>query len=198
MAIKRFQTRICNKTDSVENLSPSSDALVPLRGEIVIGTNGASNTTNAPFKMKIGDGMHTWTELPLMSPYSFTGTTLAATNPTGQANQVINVPVPQDTRLYGYYRFSDDTDDTSFTIHVTGSDILRTDHYILLDNSNSMYDRLFNGIQIDGVAAGRTFIQKEWVSAYDITEVKISLYEAGGNLYATVTTVSGITNGGNT
>lgn len=197
MAVKRFNTRIINKTDSISNLTPQSGAIVPLKGEIVIGTTGSSNTSSQPYKVKVGDGTHTWSQLPLLSPHTLTGSALTANNPAGADNETINVSIPADTRLYGRYVFSDSSDDTEFTVAVTGSNILRTDHYILLDNSGSSYDRLFNGITVQGIDSANISLQREWVSAYDVTELKISVYEINGTAYATVTSKSGITNGGN-
>ena len=196
MPVKTFNTRIKNKMDSVSNLTPQSGALVPLAGEIVIGyPSTASNTNSAPFIMKIGDGTHNWGALPAIGPNTFYGTTPSASNPAGADNEVLTVAVPSDKKVYARYVFSNE-DDTTFTVALTGGNYMESEHYILLDNSATGYDRLFNGITIAGVDDANIHIQREYVSAYDITELKISIYSISGTLHATVTSKAGITNGG--
>jgi hypothetical protein len=202
MAIKRFLTRICNKTDSIAAYMPSRNALVPLKGEIVIGyktVNGnavLSNTSSCPYIMKVGDGTHNWSELPAIGPCLFNGAAALTTNPAGDDNQVINVAIPTDTKTYSRYEFSDNSDDTSFTLAVTGYPYMLTEHCILFDNSQCAYDRWFAGISIQGINDSNIHAQRDWVSAYDITEVKISFYMIDGVMHATVTCTAGIANGG--
>lgn len=198
MAVKRFQTRICSKSDSVANLTPNSGALVPLKGEIVLGwsDSNANNTQYAPYVMKVGDGTHTWSELPAVGPCVFSGAAALTTNPSGDGNQIINVSIPADTKTYSKYVFTDNIDDTMFTIQVSGGPYMLTEHYVLFDNSGCAYDRYFNGIHIYGIDDSNIRVQKDWVSAYDIVELKISVYAISGTLYATVTCTPGIVNGG--
>lgn len=196
MSAKRFSTRICNKTDSVINLTPASNPLVPLKGEIVIGTNGNLNEKTNPFIIKVGDGTSSWASLPQLGPSTFAGSAAVSTNPAGEGNQVLTVAIPADKRTYSRYSFNDSTDDTSFTVAVTGGSYMLAEHFLLLDNSACSYDRLFDGITIQGVDNANICIQKEWVSAYDIMEIKIAFYQIGNTLYATVTSKAGFTNGG--
>lgn len=202
MSIKRFQTRICNKIDTISALTPQSGALVPLAGEIVIGKQSANsqNTDSLPYIMKIGDGTRSWENLPAIGPMTFYGLAPTSSNPAGAGNQVISVSIPKDRKIYSVYHFADggnDPDDTQFTLAVTGGDYMLTEHYIMLDNSNSVYDRLFDGITIAGINSANIYCQKEWVSAYDLLEVKIAIYKINDTLCATVTAKTGFTNGGN-
>ena len=197
MSVKTFNTRILQKTDTISALTPSSGAIVPLRGEIVIGTETQQNLNTSPFVMKVGDGVNSWAGLPPIGPYTFTGYAAATSNPDRDGNQVIQITIPQDKRTYSKYSFSDlSPDDTEFTVAVIGGNYALTEHYLLLDNSTSDKERLFNGITISGVDDTRIFVQKEWVPAHDIMEMKISFFVIDGNIHATVTTKSGIVSGG--
>ena len=197
MSVKTFNTRILQKTDTISALTPSSGAIVPLRGEIVIGTETQQNLNTSPFVMKVGDGVNSWAGLPPIGPYTFTGYAAATSNPDRDGNQVIQITIPQDKRTYSKYSFSDlSPDDTEFTVAVIGGNYALTEHYLLLDNSTSDKERLFNGITISGVDETRIFVQKEWVPAHDIMEMKISFFVIDGNIHATVTTKSGIVSGG--
>lgn len=198
MAVKRFQTRICNKTDSVASLTPSSGALVPLKGEVVFGqsSSSSSNSQSDPYIMKVGDGTHTWSELPAIGPCLFTGSAAVSTNPSGDGNQIITVDIPADKKTYSKYVFADDADDTLFTVQVSGGPYMHTEHYLLFDNSQTAYDRYFNGIHIYGIDDSNIRVQKDWITAYDIVEIKISIYAISGTTYATVTCTPGIVNAG--
>lgn len=196
MSVKKFNTRIIQKNDTVGNLTPNSGALIPLLGEIVVGKENTANTADSPYIMKVGDGTHTWAQLPVVGPTTFYGVAPSNNNPSGAANQVITVAIPKDRKVYSYYKFVDG-DDTQFTLNITGGDYLLTEHYILLDNSSTEYDRLFDGITIAGINSSNVFCQREWLSAGDILEVKISIYKISSTMYATVTAKTGFTNGGN-
>lgn len=198
MAVKRFETRICNKTDSVASLTPASGAIVPLKGEIVFGhsSSSSSNSQSDPYIMKVGDGTHTWAELPAIGPCVFNGSAAISTNPSGDGNQVITVNIPADKKTYSKYVFAEDIDDTLFTVQVSGGPYMHTEHYLLFDNSQTAYDRYFNGIHIYGIDDNNIRVQKDWVSAYDIVEIKISIYSINGTTYATVTCTPGIVNAG--
>ena len=198
MPVKRFQTRICNKIDTIAALSTQSGALVPLRGEVVFGcsSSSSSNTQTDPYIMKVGDGTHTWSELPAIGSCTFTGSDAVSTNPPGSDNQVITVNIPSDKKIYSRYVFATGVDDLVFTVQVNGGHYIHTEHYLLLDNSQTAYDRYFNDIHISGISDANISVQKDWISAYDIVELKISIYAINGTAYATVTCTPGIVNGG--
>lgn len=196
MSTKTFKTRIKNKIDT----DSANQNFLPLKGEIVIGitsSDGASNTAASPFVMKIGDGQRHWKDLPSIGPSSFK---TAATNAAGvgdtDGDQVITVSLPSDRRGYASYSFGR-SEDFTFSVNIVreSSDYMHADHYLLLDNSEGVYDKKLAGVTVDGVA--KVYVQDTSVMIGETAEMKISIWKnAAGDSCATVTVASGIIHGG--
>lgn len=203
MPVKTFNTRIKNKMDSIANLTPQSGAMVPLAGEIVIGyPSTASNTNAAPFMLKVGDGTTQWSNLPPICTPMIVGTesfTSSRTQTSGVYTEKLTVKFSADSKNYARYKFNDSNADdnaSKLVIAVTGGNYVRTEHYVLLDNSDSAIEKLFSGITIDGISNSNLLVQEEYLSAGDTMELKISFYDIGGTKYAFITSKPSAANGG--
>lgn len=195
MSTKTFKTRIKNKIDT----DSANQNFLPLKGEIVIGitSSDGENLAASPFVMKIGDGQNVWKNLPSIGPSSFK---TAATSPSGvggtDGDQVITVTLPSDRRGYASYSFGS-SEDFTFSVNIVreSSDYMHADHYLLLDNSDGVYDRKLARVTVDGVA--KVYVQDTSVMIGETAEMKISIWKnAAGDSCATVTVASGIIHGG--
>lgn len=196
MPIKTFNTRIKNKVDSVDNYTPDSGALIPLKGEILIGYESNNRNTNTdPYMMKVGDGTNNWDSLPCIGPNTFHYSS-SSSSISGDTNS-ITVNIPSDKKVYSTYVFDSSDDTSSLEITFRGGDYMLTEHYLLLVNSSNNMNHYIDRVTIEGIDASNIYLQKDYVSAYDILEMKIAIYPLSDSTYgATVTTKAGIVNGG--
>lgn len=196
MSTKTFKTRIKNKIDT----DSANQNFLPLKGEIVIGitSSDGKNLAVSPFVMKIGDGQNVWKDLPSIGPSSFktAATSAVGTDRGTDGDQVITVTLPSDRRGYASYSFGS-SEDFTFSVNIVreSSDYMHADHYLLLDNSEGVYDRKLARVTVDGVA--KVYVQDTSVMIGEIAEMKISIWKnADGDSCATVTVASGIIHGG--
>jgi hypothetical protein len=64
MANNMWNTRLIIRNDSVSNWEAVKDTVVLLKGEMAIEFNPDATSDGRKIKLKIGDGVHTWAELP--------------------------------------------------------------------------------------------------------------------------------------
>jgi len=192
MSVKRFNTRVQNKIDSTGTWK--SSATVPLKGEIVIGTSGQSNTNDTPYVLKIGDGSSLYSSLPSIGPNIFQGQTAVFLDDT------LTFKVGADMRTYALYAFPSNNV-TDFTLKVECStDPMLTEHYLLIDNTAGTNDKLIENVNIlvngTSMSSSDIYIQKSYITAGDIVEIKVLFFRISSTLKCSITMLPGITNGG--
>lgn len=195
MSVKTFNTRVKNKIDTISTWNSSTT--IPLNGEIVIGTSTSANSNSSPYIMKIGDGTSQWNVLPTIGPNIFQGQTATFNDTTN----VLSVTLTPDTKTYAIYQFPESDNNTEFTISAScDKDIMLTEHYILIDNTLGNYEKSFDGISITingtSISASNIYLQKTYLSAGDIMELKLCFFRINNVLKCSVTAVNGIVNGG--
>ena len=175
MPVKTFQTRVKNKIDTNTNFTN----FTPLKGEITIGTSSSTNSLNTPYIAKIGDGVTSFENLPILGQLPLIGSEFTSEEqiPSG-SDLTLTLNLAPNKRRYMIYAFDGSGNVDTITINIpSNAQPSFTEYYVLIINQGNS-DILFNGVICSSLysAEPTIYTRKDYIRAGEFCEVSIKIF----------------------